>query len=152
MYVNSLTKSKAYLAAQKTDVQALRQEIGLQERYNFQNTALYIIHCFTIAAHTHAFPYLKVDGKWKVRWVVCSFAAPETMRGKENKKPAVKNHCQLWRSGWDSNPRAVSPATRFRVELVMTTSIPLQKISVTYLQYTIFIVLSRQCFLYPRLK
>lgn len=63
MYVNSLTKSKAYLAAQKTDVQALRQEIGLQERYNFQNTALYIIHCFTIAAQTHAFPYLKVDGK-----------------------------------------------------------------------------------------
>ena len=30
-----------------------------------------------------------------------------------------------WRSGWDSNPRTVSPVKRFRVVLVMTSSIPL---------------------------
>lgn len=32
----------------------------------------------------------------------------------------------FWRSGRDSNPRAVSAATRFPIVLVMTTSIPLQ--------------------------
>ena len=35
---------------------------------------------------------------------------------------------QKWRRRWDSNPRAVSPATRFRVELVMTASIRLRMI------------------------
>ena len=29
----------------------------------------------------------------------------------------------FWRRRWDSNPRDVLPSTRFRVELVMTTSI-----------------------------
>ena len=32
----------------------------------------------------------------------------------------------IWRSGRDSNPRAVLPTTRFPIVLVMTTSIPLQ--------------------------
>ena len=31
-----------------------------------------------------------------------------------------------WRRRWDSNPRGVLPPTRFRVELVMTTSILLR--------------------------
>ena len=35
----------------------------------------------------------------------------------------------IWRSGRDSNPRAVSAATRFPIVLVMTTSIPLQVIA-----------------------
>ena len=36
----------------------------------------------------------------------------------------------FWRSGWDSNPRTgSSPIKRFRVVLVMTTSIPLQNVS-----------------------
>ena len=32
----------------------------------------------------------------------------------------------FWRRRWDSNPRGVLPPTRFRVELVMTTSILLR--------------------------
>ena len=46
--------------------------------------------------------------------------------------PSVKNKDHpdgwslFWRRRWDSNPRGVLPPTRFRVELVMTTSILLR--------------------------
>ena len=44
----------------------------------------------------------------------------------KNEKSALSGSrkCGLiWRRRWDSNPRDVLPSTRFRVELVMTTSI-----------------------------
>ena len=42
------------------------------------------------------------------------------------KNPAAQRRLDShWRSGWDSNPRAVLSAKRFRVVLVMTPSIPL---------------------------
>ena len=38
----------------------------------------------------------------------------------------------FWRRRWDSNPRDVLPSTRFRVELVMTTSILLHVRACSY--------------------
>ena len=38
----------------------------------------------------------------------------------------------IWRRRWDSNPRDVLPSTRFRVELVMTTSILLHVRACSY--------------------
>ena len=46
-----------------------------------------------------------------------------------NKNPERFRIRDFWRSGRDSNPRAVSAATRFPIVLVMTTSIPLQVIA-----------------------
>ena len=40
----------------------------------------------------------------------------------------TRRSSQKWRRRWDSNPRAVLPTTRFRVELVMTASIRLRMI------------------------
>ena len=49
---------------------------------------------------------------------------------REEKTPGAKAPgVFVWRSGRDSNPRAVSAATRFPIVLVMTTSIPLQVIN-----------------------
>ena len=42
-----------------------------------------------------------------------------------NEKAALTDGL-IWRRRWDSNPRGVLPPTRFRVELVMTTSILLR--------------------------
>ena len=41
-------------------------------------------------------------------------------------QPTASTVWFFWRSGRDSNPRAVSAATRFPIVLVMTSSIPLQ--------------------------
>ena len=39
---------------------------------------------------------------------------------------SIKNTVDLWRTGWDSNPRAACATTWFRVRAVMTTSIPVR--------------------------
>ena len=57
---------------------------------------------------------------------------PYVSRRNNEKAPGqprpTRRFSQKWRRRWDSNPRAVSPATRFRVELVMTASIRLRMI------------------------
>ena len=45
---------------------------------------------------------------------------------RENPETLDNKGFGIWRSGRDSNPRAVSAATRFPIVLVMTSSIPLQ--------------------------
>ena len=53
----------------------------------------------------------------------------------------------MWRRRWDSNPRDVLPSTRFRVELVMTTSILLHSACVSQaLNYYIMAVKKKQGF------
>ncbi len=58
------------------------------------------------------------------------FSCPVLAGTKKDLTPQVISHGMrsfiLWRRRWDSNPRDVLPPTRFRVELVMTTSILLQ--------------------------
>ena len=59
-------------------------------------------------------------------------AAGTLLRAAFRIPPSVKNKDHpdgwslFWRRRWDSNPRGVLPPTRFRVELVMTTSILLR--------------------------
>ena len=50
----------------------------------------------------------------------------------EKEKPQLPKAAVLWRRRWDSNPRDVLPSTRFRVELVMTTSILLHVRACSY--------------------
>lgn len=50
---------------------------------------------------------------------------------RENKKTVLSDGPLIWRRRWDSNPRGVLPPTRFRVELVMTTSILLRSAPVS---------------------
>ena len=53
----------------------------------------------------------------------------------KNEKSALSGNRKcgsIWRRRWDSNPRDVLPSTRFRVELVMTTSILLHVRACSY--------------------
>ena len=53
------------------------------------------------------------------------------VKSPEKHKKAVLSDGFMWRRRWDSNPRDVLPSTRFRVELVMTTSILLRSAPVS---------------------
>lgn len=86
----------------------------------------------------------------------CRCARLQSREDKNKKRPA--HNCaglSLWRRRWDSNPRTVLPVKRFRVVLVMTTSILLHITGqnsfhheTARIEYTIFCGLSsaNQCF------
>ena len=106
-----------------------------------QKFFIFLQRCYASTSCTLPRPSLRMEralrsGRWD------SFSAEKPRRLKHATgmflraafriPPSVKNKDHpdgwslFWRRRWDSNPRGVLPPTRFRVELVMTTSILLR--------------------------